>query len=246
MHSIKGNPAFITILLAIAFIFLSLSCSTKAEMTIRKDKAASIALTVSIPPEIEVWMRRTSDMPADSRLFDPDSTASALRNRGFRVLRSSMSGRSSQEINFEVADLAAFIAGDARLKDSNLIRYNSGQGWASLQLNVTTINASALIDLFPGFDPQLLEALQPPALFHYPVSTVEYRSMLGALMGRTAARALDATKLDLTLILPGTIMESSGLVLESGSNPRKASFAIAVVDAMVLEKPINIYLKWQQ
>jgi hypothetical protein len=102
------------------------------------------------------------------------------------------------------------------------------------------------MDLFPGLDPYLLEALQPPALFHNPVSTAEYRSMLGALMGRTAANALDATRLDLTLVLPGPIMESSGRTLRRGTDPRTATLAIAVVDAMVLETPIDIYLKWQQ
>jgi hypothetical protein len=70
--------------------------------------------------------------------------------------------------------------------------------------------------------------------------------MLGALMGRTAAGALDATVLSLKLVLPGTITESRGLVIENSPTPRTASFTIDVVDAMVLEQPIDIYLKWQQ
>jgi len=229
-----------------AMVFLSISCSTKAEMTIGKDRRASISLMVSIPPEIEAWMRRTSGMTAGSQLFDPEGTAAALQNRGLRVLSASLPDRSSQAVSFEAADLAAFIAGDSRLKDTGLIHYKSGQGWASLRLNVTSTNASALIDLFPGLDPQLLEALQPPALFYNPVSTAEYRSMLGALIGRTAAGALDATTLNLKLVLPGNITESSGLSIGNGSNPRTADLTIAVVDAMVLEKPIDIYLKWQQ
>jgi hypothetical protein len=246
MRSIQCKPIFVSILLAMAILVLSFSCSTKAEMTIGKDRGASISLAVSIPPEMEAWMRRTSGMPAGSTLFDPDSTAVALRNRGFRVTSSRLPDRSSHEVSFGTADLAAFIASDSQLKDSGLIRYESGQGWASLRLTVTSTNASALIDLFQGLDPQLLEALQPPALYYNPVTTTEYRSMLGALMGRTAAGALDATTLNLKLVLPGTIIESSGLTLGSGPNSRTAEFAIAVVDAMVLEKPIDIYLKWQQ
>jgi hypothetical protein len=215
-------------------------------MTIGKDRGASISLLVSIPPEIEAWMRRTSGMPAGSPLFDPEGTATALRNRGFRVGSSRLPDRSSQAVSFETADLATFIASDSRLKDSSLIRYESGKGWASLRLTVSSTNASALVDLFPGLDPQLLEALQPPALFYNPVTTSEYRSMLGALMGRTAAGALDATTLSLKLMVPGTITESSGLTPGSRSDNRTADFTIDVVDAMVLEKPIDIYLKWQQ
>jgi len=239
-------PVLATALLTSVLISLSFSCSTKAEMTIRKDRGASISLLVSIPPEIEAWMRRTSGLPAGSNLFDPDSTTTALRNRGLSVLNSRLPDRSSQAISFEAADLAAFIASDSRLKESGLLRYESGQGWASLRMTVTSTNASALIDLFPGLDPQLLESLQPPALFYNPVNTAEYRSMLGALMGRTAAGALDSTTLSLNLILPGTIMESSGLTLPGGPSPRSASLTVAVVDALVLEKPIDIYLKWQQ
>ena len=215
-------------------------------MTIGKDRGARISLIVSIPPEIEAWMRRTSGLPAGNQLFDPDGTAAALRERGLKVISSRLPDRSSQTIDFEAADLAAFITTDKKLKDSNLIRYERGQGWASLRLTVTSTNASALIDLFPGLDPQLLEALQPPALFYNPVSTAEYRSMLGALMGRTAANALDASTLNLKLILPGTIMESSGRNMEAGAGSRTASISIAAVDAMVLEKPIDIYLKWEQ
>ncbi|MDX9957578.1 MAG: hypothetical protein RBT68_03970 [Spirochaetia bacterium] len=246
MRSIRRKPVFVINLLTMAIVFLSFSCSTKAEMTIGKDSKASISLVVSIPPEIEAWMRRTTGLPAGSPLFNSEGTAEALRNRGFKVISSRLPNRYSQEVSFETADLAAFIASDTRLKDSSLIHYKSGQGWASIRLTVTSTNASALIDLFPGLDPQLLEALQPPALFYNPVTTAEYRSMLGALMGRTAAGALDATKLNLKLILPGTILESSGMIPGSGPNPRTAEFTIAVVDAMVLEKPIDIYLKWEQ
>jgi hypothetical protein len=227
-------------------VLLTFSCSTKAEMAIGKDRKASISLLVSIPPEIEAWMRRTSGMPITSQLFDPDGTAAALRNRGLNVLSSRLPDRSSQAIIFEAADLASFIASDKQLKESGLIHYESGLGWASIRINITSTNASSLIDLFPGLDPQLLEALQPPALFYNPVSTTEYRNMLGVLMGRTAASALDATTLSLKLTLPGTILESSGLNLVAGPNPRTASLSIAAVDAMVLEKSIHIYLKWEQ
>lgn len=246
MQSNRQYPRLITALLASATLFLLFSCSAKTEMTIGKDRRARVSLLVTIPPEIEAWLRRTSGMPAASQLFDPDSTAATLQNRGLRVLSSRLSDRNSQEVNFEATDLAVFIASDARLKASRLIHYESGQGWASLRMTVTSTNAAVLIDIFPGLDPQLLEALQPPALFYNPVSTAEYRSMLGALMGRTAAGALDATTLGLKLVLPGNIMESSGLILGNGPNSRTASLSIAVVDAMVLEKPIDIYLKWQQ
>jgi len=246
MRLTTGSPVLVAALSITVLILLSISCSTKAEMTIRKDRGASISLLVSIPPEIEAWMRRTSGMPAGSQLFDPANTAAALRNRGLKVLGYSIPDRSSQAINFEAMDLAAFIAGDPGLRDSGLLRYESGQGWASLRMTVSSTNASALIDLFPGVDPDLLEALQPPALFYNPVSTAEYRSMLGVLMGRTAATALDATTLSLNLVLPGAITESSGLTLAPGPSPRSASLSIAVVEAMVLEKPIHLYLKWQQ
>ena len=246
MRNNRRYPVPITALITSVMILSIFSCSTKAEMTIGKDRKISMSLLVSIPPEIEAWMRRTSGQPIGSQLFDPDSTSEALRNRGLKVLRSSLPDRTSQAISFEAVDLSTFIASDRKLLESGLIHYESGQGWASLDITVTNANASVLIDLFPGLDTDLLEALQPPALFYNPVSTVEYRSMLGVLMGRTASSALDATTLNLTLILPGTILESRGPNLVSGSGSRTATISIAAVDAMVLEKPISIYLKWEQ
>ncbi|MFH2116136.1 MAG: hypothetical protein ABIJ86_16675, partial [Spirochaetota bacterium] len=103
----RCNPAFVTVLMVTATVFLSFSCSTKAEMTIGKDHGASVSLLVTIPPEIETWLRRTSGMPTDSQLFNPDGTSAALRNRGFNVLSSRQPDQSSQAIDFEATDLAA-------------------------------------------------------------------------------------------------------------------------------------------
>ena len=239
--------SFLTLaILTLTLIFLTFSCSTKADLSIGTDRRATINLVVSIPPEIDTWMRRTLGLKPESQLFNPINTASALSKRGLKVLKSSISSYSTHVLSFEASDLAAFIASDTLIRDAGLISYESGPGWASLQLKITSSNALAMLDFFPGLDPELLEALQPPALFYNPVSTAEYRSMLGALMGRSAAAALDTTALNLKLSLPGSILQASGLTIDGGPDSRTASLSVAVVDAMVLEKPIDIYLKWQQ
>lgn len=246
MQRIKVTAGFTKVLVIFVLIQLVSSCSTRAEMTIGKDRRATITLKTSIPPEIEVWVRRNSRLPLDRQLFNPDSTAAALRSRGLTVLGIRILDQTTQELKFEAADLLAFIESDSRLKEAGLITYESGKGWASLRMTITNANAAALISLFPGLDLQLLEALQPPALFYNPVSTAEYRSMLGVLMGRTAAAALDTTMLNIQLVTPGPISDLRGLTLVTGSNPSSAGLSIPVVEAMVLEKPIDIYLKWHQ
>jgi hypothetical protein len=112
-------------------------------------------------------------------------------------------------------------------------------------LRITRGNASALLSIFPGADEELLEALQPPALYDNPVTKAEYRSMLLALLGKSSAEALDGARFSLSLALPGPILESEGVTIRAG-NASLAWFSLPVLDALTLEQAIELYARWQE
>jgi hypothetical protein len=238
--------AFLAALVSGTVIF-GASCSADIALAIRTDARTATAMGIIIPPEVESWIRRSTSIAAATPLFNADASATALRQRGVNVISSRIPSSTSWLATFDIPDLPAFIAKDARLREAGLLRYETGPDWASLAVHITTDNAMTLLELFPGLDLEILEALQPPALYDNPVTMAEYRTMLQALMGRIAARALDAAVISLELTVPGPILESRNLTAASiAPSNRLVRLEIPTLAALVLEHPIELYVKWRQ
>jgi hypothetical protein len=229
-----------------ALIAMAASCGAGIDVSIRPDRSATIALSVEVPVALDAKIRQFAGGTSGQSipLFDAKAIEASARGKGLAVKESSSPSTRSYRGVFTTSSLTALLAGDARLSEA--IRYERGAGWASLRVRIDKGNASAVADLFPGLDPDLLESLQPPALFDNPVTVEEYRSMLAGLLGRTAAASLDDLSLVLTVSLPGAVIESSGpAVVRAGKHPG-ASIEIRALDAMVLSRPVEFYLKWAE
>jgi hypothetical protein len=241
---------FFTSVSACALIAMTASCGAGIDLSIRPDRSATIALSVEVPVALDAKIRQFAGGASGSTsgqsipLFDAKAIEASLRSRNLIVKESSSPSTRSYRGVFTTSNLASLLAGDARLSEA--IRYERGAGWASLRVHVDKGNAAAVADLFPGLDPDLIESLQPPALYDNPVTVEEYRSMLAGLLGRTAAASLDDLSLVLTVSLPGAIIESSGTAAVRAGKQPGASVEIRALDAMVLSKPIEFYLKWAE
>jgi hypothetical protein len=176
-------------------------------------------------------------------MFDAAAVASSVSARSVAVRSSTSPSARAYRGSFDVADLGSLLAADAEL--AAVLRYARGPGWASLRFRADRDNAAALSRLFPGLDGDLLEALQPPAIYDNPVSRDEYRSMLAGLLGKAAASAIDGLSFSLTVSFPGAVIETGGEAVV-GSSGRSASLSIPALDAMVLERPFEFYVKWTE
>ena len=239
MHQHRITVTSISALLA----FVASSCGVGVDMAFRADRSAALALSVEVPQPVEAKLRQFAAADSRPAMFDAAAIAASVAARGIAVRESvSPDGRSWRGA-FSIADIEKLLAGDKDL--ASVLSFNRGPGWASIRLRVDRSNALALARLFPGLDGQLLEALQPPALYDNPVSSQEYRTMLSGLLGKAAVAALDGAAFKLTASLPGTILESSGNV--RGDATRKTvSLAFPAIDVMVLEQPIVFFVQWKE
>lgn len=222
--------------------FIASSCSVGANMAFRADHSASMALSVAVPQAVEAKLRQFTTTASPASMFDAAAISASLSDRGLSVSESVSPDTRSWRGVFTSVDLEQLLARDEDL--ASVLSFNKAPGWASIRLNVDRATAPALVRLFPGLDGQLLEALQPPAVYDNPVNTSEYRTMLSGLLGRTAVNALEGARVMLTVSFPGVIIESSGSVGVDAAG-KTASLAIPALDVMVLEQPVVFYVKWK-
>lgn len=232
-------------LLAPAIALLALySCSAAADLAIKADRSAAISLSLDVPAAVEQKLRSLSSLEPGAPLVDPAAIRSGAQARGLRPLSSASPSPSAYRGSFALADLRAF-GESLDIAGTRLLAYEQGSGWASVRLFISRANASALLSIFPGADEELLEALQPPALYDNPVSKAEYRAMLLALLGKSTAEALDSARFTLSLSLPGPILESEGVAIRGTAAP-VASMSLPVLDALTLEQPVTLYARWKE
>lgn len=224
------------------------SCGAAVDLRLKADGSAGLDVQAEVPEALDAKLRSfvadsgvaDSGLATKGPLFSAKAIEAEARSRGLSVRESAAPTPRSYRGSFAAPKLAEVLAGDPSL--AKAVAYASGPGWGSLSVRVDRSNARAVAALFPGIDPDLLEALQPPALYDNPVTEAEYRSMLAALLGKTAVSALDGLTLRLAISAPGAILESGGL----SAAPGGASLSIGALKAMVLEKPIEFSLKWRQ
>jgi hypothetical protein len=156
------------------------------------------------------------------------------------MLSASAPSRSSLKAEFRVTDLAAFAA-SPEIAATGLLRLRSGTGWSELSLRLERGKGDALAALFPGIDPALLEALSPPLLSADELSRSEYREMLASILGERTMAVIDTSPVRLSLAAPGPVISSSGGRL-SGS---VLELSIPVLELLVLEKPIELSIRWK-
>lgn len=234
--------------LAAAIAMFAASCSANAALVLKPDGSASLSLGLEAPAPVDAKLRQFSTglsgsagAPLVAPLFDAVAMASTARAKGMTVAESANPNPRSYWGAFSIGNFGAFAASDPEL--AKAIRFEKGAGWRSLRARLDRDSAPALASLFPGLDPELLESLQPPALYDNPVTKAEYREMLGGLLGKTAAASLDGLVFSLALSVPGPILEVRGDAKATGS---VVTLAMPILDAMTLEKPYELFIKWRE
>ena len=156
------------------------SCGAAADLAFRADRSATVSLAVEVPAAVESRIRqfassglsgRSGTPGATAPLFDAAAVSSSVAARGLAVRSSSTPDPRSYKGTFVVPDLRALLADDRDL--ATVLEYSSGAGRASVRLRIDRDNARAVAALFPGIDGELLESLQPPALYDNPVSAAQ-------------------------------------------------------------------------
>jgi hypothetical protein len=246
----KRPPRFQGILLAVAAFAIALSlilatsllaaCSGGADATIRANGGARVELNAEIPAPLAAKLRKLTSLSEDAPLFDASAAAKAAKSRkGVGLASFSAPTVNSFASTIELSDLAASLA-SPELASSGALGLVHGSGWTELRVHLERGHCAPLLAFVPGLDPELVDALAPPALDPDPVTVAEYRRMLQGLVGEKAAAAIEAAKIHFAVQAPTAIIASSG----GKASGRAFSVELPALDLLVLEKPVDFSLRW--
>ncbi|MCE5257227.1 MAG: hypothetical protein LLF89_10340 [Spirochaetaceae bacterium] len=230
-------------------IFFMSSCSGRVDATIRNDASARISLRIDVPDTLAARVRQIGNIPAKAELFDIARIKAEFEGRKSISLVDVSSGSPNSLTSvLWIPDLNAFVK-DSSLVPSGMITYNKVPAYGSqpaqreLALNITKDNAEAAYSLFPGMDEVLIENLNPPALDKDPVSAADYRTNLETvIIGKKAMPAFDACALEITVTLPKSASSAKG----GSVNGQVFKAKIPLFDILMLEKPIQMELRWPE
>jgi len=252
---IKGRRIVLILVAAVgigtAFLATTLllaGCSSDIAASLKADGGARVAVQAEVPAALAAKFRKLAqassgeEVDAGVPLFDTEAIRKAAAERPWmRVASLSRPSPESIKAEIEVLSLEK-LAASKDLAGSGLLAVSRGAGWAELRIRLDRGCAAAAAKLFPGIDPYLMEALSPPALEEEPVTAAEYRTMLKSVLGEKAMPAMEAAAISISLTAPGKVVESAGGSLEGGVLKAR----IPIIDALVLERPIEIRLRWAQ
>ncbi|MBL8968209.1 MAG: hypothetical protein JNG85_14475 [Spirochaetaceae bacterium] len=239
-HLFLGALAFCAAALGIAAAGILSSCSANVQAAIRADGAVRVLAAAEVPAALAAKLRKLSSLPAGAPLFDPAAFRKASGGRpGLSLVSAEAPSPDSVKAEFAAKSVAAILA-DPDLAASGALKSSEGPGWAELRLRLERGKVGPLSELLAGIDPYLLEALSPPALEEDPVSAAEYRRMLQGVLGDKALAGLESASVSLAVSAPGAILAAGGGSL--AGNELKLS--IPAMKLLVLEEPIEIWLRW--
>ncbi len=215
------------------------SCAGTA--TINSNNSARINIRAEIPAPLGAKLRSLSGKSASSPLFDIAGMQSAIRNKPYlKPLSLGAPGPNMFEGSIEISDLGrAFEAGG--LTKRGIATLEKGPGWTELRVHLSRGQGRALLQLFPGIDEDLIDALSPPALDDEPLSRADYVTMLKSLLGSKAMASLESSALELSASAPSALIDSEG----GNASGQTLKVKLPLLDLLCLEHPITIRLRWK-
>jgi hypothetical protein len=232
---------------AVLVALLASSCAAKMALTIRPDASALVEFSAEIPGPVADKLRKIRGAgryvdPA-TPLFDLASMRSGIAERSeLRLVDLSRPNPDSVKgavVVDSLSNLAAFPA----IAESGALTYAEGPGWTEIKIRLARGAGNGLAALLPGIDPGLLEALSPPALAEEDeaMSAADYRLMLRSIFGAKGLLALEGSAILVALSAPNAVIASGGGALVDGTLEAR----IPIIDALVLEKPVELWLRWR-
>jgi hypothetical protein len=220
------------------------ACSSSLAATLRPDGSAALSIQADIPSPLAARFRALSGGGRkDAKplpLFDAEAIRESIAKRPYLAI-SSLSVPNPDSLRAEIAiKKVVDLAQAEEIKKSGLVSVAAGPGWTELRIRLDRGGASASIALFPGIDPYLIDALSPPVLEDEPLTAVEYRMNLKTILA-SAMPAMEAAAITVSLAAPGQVLSSGGGALAGNVLTTK----IPIIDALVLEKPIEFWIRWR-
>jgi hypothetical protein len=195
-----------------------------------------------MPTPLAEKIRSLAQIPAKSPLFDAQAIGKSL-TAGLGADRVDVRCPTPESVRAEatILDLEKALARSG-LKEAGIAAYRRGGGRPEFRIRLERGSSKPLAALFSGLDPFLVDALSPPALEEEPVSRADYRTMLASVLGEAALAALETCGVELSLTAPNQVIASGGGRLAGTTISERVPF----LDLLVLETPIELWLRWKE
>lgn len=227
-------------------ILFFFSCSGNYKVVLGNANNADISLNTSIDSATlnSVIEKMKSLSPSDDKnqqitFFDQTQFTKGLNS--LKGVQNVLVKKESQDRitgSFSIADITKLEPLNSSPK---LFTISHNQNKTTFIFNLTKENAKFAFQLFPGINSSVMEALSPPALYEDELSQDEYRQNLLLFFGKNHISAVDNSKYTIQLIIPGTIISSTGLTV----NGNKATYSFSLLDLLVLDKPLSFQISWK-
>jgi len=225
-----------------AAIFLAVlvsACSAGLDAKLDSNGSASLSARVTVPGPVAKKLRALSDVPPTTPFFDAAAVRKALLARkGMASASAWCPDPDSLAITASIADLGSLLAAP---DIAGIVNLDAEGGTRRLSIRLSRDRSRDILALLPGIDPDLVDALSPPALGGGDYTKSEYRDALAAILGTNALPSLDAAAVDVSVTAPGEIVAHSGGRTEGSA----WSASIPLLDLLVLEKPVEFSFSWR-
>ena len=234
-----------TIFLTAALLLAS--CSASVSSAIKSDGSARISIEAEMPTAVAAKFRKfasaggSSQSPAQLSIFDPVAIRKSLEARpGIDIVELSQPSPDSIRLVLTARNLRD-LAASPDFENAGIFSVERGQNSTEFRFRLERGKIKPLSALFSGIDPNLMDALSPPALEEDPLSLAEYKTMLKSVLGEKAMPAMEAAVIRLSITAPGKVLASGGGSL-SGST---LTATIPVLEILVLDRPVEAWLSWK-
>jgi hypothetical protein len=237
-------------MLAQAILALLGGCSGRIDGDLRRDGSAAFNLEIRIEPRMAAMLRSLSSL---------GNAARAPAERNAPAINAAAIARSMAAApGILSADLAntgpAGIAGTIRVSRADalfampdsagrfVVLESGGEtGENRLCVALDRETAPRLLAMISADVRDYLSALFAPAATGEPFSKAEYLELVEDIYGKALADEIAAAKIAAVIGFPGPISSAKGGTFNGAS----AAFAIALVDILVLEEPLEYEVIWK-
>jgi hypothetical protein len=231
----------------VVFMVLLNSCSARIAGTLGEDGSADVTVRATMGPRMSALIRSISQV---SSAADPDapvidgphiasslSVAPGVRSAAFRNTSPSII-----EGTISIAQIASFLASQTIRGGVNLITYEPAQGRRPGRISIAIDRNSSpqIIGLISPDVVDYLSSIMAPLATGEVLSKAEYLELVRSVYNKQVADEISAARIRASIDFPRAITDIRG----GNYNGKRAEFDIALLDLLVLERPLRYEIFW--
>ena len=240
-------------ILVIILLFMS-GCSGRINGSLNRDGSAELSLEMSLEPRMTALLRSlaalaSGGIPRDRNAPVIDGPAIAFSMAAAPGIESvTLENRSPSSVagNIRISRIDEFLALPDAAGASNggkrfITLESVKDGDSRLSIAMDRYTAPLILAMISEDIRDYLSALMAPAATGETMSRSEYLELVGAIYGKALSDEIAAARITATIGFPGRISSVKGGVFTGA----QARFNIALVDILVLEKPLEYEVIWK-